>query len=1246
MAYRYIRDVLARDLSQRIEEVISLSQQEEQAVYTEITEYIVTEHIREHYRTLLKAIAEMPSRPSEGIGVWVSGFFGSGKSSFVKNLGYVLANRPVLGRPASDLFIEQVQRFIPDEDEIPNLIRNINSRIPAEVIMFDVSVDRAVQRGTERIAEVMYRVLLRELDYAQRFDLAELEIELEDEGRLADFITVVAEEYLRTLTRKRVQPAADIPPTLEGLDPLHYGAWRRIRSGAQGLNRASAALHELDPATYPARDSWARSVGERSTDVTVRKLVERSFELTRRRRPGRALVYIIDEVGQYVARSADKILDLQAVVREFGPVGRNKVIRGEAVAPVWVIVTAQEKLEEIVDAIGSRRIELAKLQDSFRYRIDLGPADIQEVATRRVLAKKSEAVPALREMYQRYKGQLNARFALERSGRFRPIEQEEFVETYPYLPHHITLSIDIMSGLRLQPGAPRHLGGSNRTIIKQAYEMLVNPRTRLADAPLGALVTLDKVYELVEANLSNETQQDIAAIVSRYGESAWETRVAKALVLMEAAKRDLPRTARNIAALLIDHLDQPPIEEDVKRALERLSADEFIREVQEGWKLLTAVEKTWQSERNELAPRPADEMELLSGVIGRLWEEPGLRTLSYRGLRAFSFRVMVEQRSVNRGGDIPLHILVADDEAHLRERVEQSRVDTRAQDHRNEVYWHFQRTVALDRALTELYRSQQMINKYEQLQAQGRLREGEAANLEEERRTRDRWQRELDRLVREALATGVGVFQGEVRHGSELGRTWNEVVHSLLNWIVPQLYDKLEMGAVSIGRNVAEAVLRAANLSGLPPEVYEGKDGLALVIAQNGRYVPNPEAPVAREVLGFLRREQEYGIRVSGRRLEEAFREPPYGWSVELLQLILAVLLRAGQIEVIYQGRTYRSHTNAQVRAVFGRLPAFRNATFAPRMTLDIPTLARAVERLEGLTGQEVDVEENAIAEAAREFAAREMEQVRLWVERAHAHSLPVVPALEAYREELERLAGSESDEIVRILAGEGQTLQALRTDALRASLLLSEDAIQYIACARQAAYEMWPALRGRPGNADLAEDAEALPTLLHSTELPEHLNRVREIADRIAARYRETYQDLHLRRGDAYQTALTQIQTLPEWEQVDADERERVISELVRRACTDLDMPDGEIRCQHCRAIIDQMDSDLAAVDGLRREAERRLRALVPVSEDRPQPRRLRVAELAPGPLRSPEDVEAFLQRLRRELLALIDEAGAVELE
>ncbi len=160
---------------------------------------------------------------------------------------------------------------------------------------------------TQRISEFLYVVLLRHLDYAEDFDIAELEIELEAEGKL--------DEFIKTCKK------------------LHNQDWKMIRKGAQRISRASAVLHEIDPKTYPTADSWTQSQRNRDTSITLTKVVERCFELVGRRRPGKALVWVIDEVGQHVARSDDKIEDLRAVVQEFGLVGRNLVKAKEAHRP-------------------------------------------------------------------------------------------------------------------------------------------------------------------------------------------------------------------------------------------------------------------------------------------------------------------------------------------------------------------------------------------------------------------------------------------------------------------------------------------------------------------------------------------------------------------------------------------------------------------------------------------------------------------------------------------------------------------------------------------------------------------------------------------------------------------------------------------------------------------------------------------------------------------------------------------------
>src|SRR4030067_3672193 len=159
-----IRALFAKPVDRKIEEVIKVDQFEEQTVLTEFEEYVITDSIREHYQTVYDEIIQVAKNPREGIGVWVSGFFGSGKSSFAKILGYTLAAKSICGKSASDLFKKNVK-----DARVSDRLDIINRTLPTHAVIFDVSMDRGVRFASERISEIMYKALLRELDYAEDF---------------------------------------------------------------------------------------------------------------------------------------------------------------------------------------------------------------------------------------------------------------------------------------------------------------------------------------------------------------------------------------------------------------------------------------------------------------------------------------------------------------------------------------------------------------------------------------------------------------------------------------------------------------------------------------------------------------------------------------------------------------------------------------------------------------------------------------------------------------------------------------------------------------------------------------------------------------------------------------------------------------------------------------------------------------------------------------------------------------------
>jgi hypothetical protein len=1141
-----IGDLLSRPLSRKIEEIIQVDQGDEQSVYDKITEYVATDKIREQYHQLFKAIAEAPSEPHEGIGVWVSGFFGSGKSSYAKYLGYALQNRPLKGSNFAELFKKQLDEQ-PNSNNlhrITDLLDSINARIPTDVILFEVAKERDTRKVTERIAELMYTVLLRELDYSEDFDIAELEIELEEQGKLDAFIKKCNELFPK-----------------EG--------WQKVRKSATRISRASRVLHEIDKANFKDTDSWAHTQKGRDTAVSVRKVVERTFELWGRRRKRKALVFIIDEVGQHVARSGDKIEDLRATVEEFGKMGKNLLKAHKIKAPCWIVVTSQEKLDEVVAAIDSKRVDLAKLQDRFRHRVDLAPSDIREVATKRVLAKKpgdkkTDAIPVLRKLFGDNEGTLNDALHLERTSRPTEITEDDFVQFYPYPPHYIDLCIGIMSGIRLQPGAPRHYGGSNRTIIKQAYEMLVSPRTEFARKPIGSLVTLDKVFELVEGNLSTEKQRDINDISQRFKKDAedkgWALRVGKVICLLEFI-RDLPRTEANLAAFLVDEVGQPAPIKEVQAAIKRLHGAKFIRSTEDGWKLQTAQEKNWETERQgHLQPKPKERNDIIRQTLQQIFDEPEFKTYRHQNFRSFRIGIGLDGTHIGDEGDIHLMLSVADDADEFSKLLEQTKDKCRPNSpQENDLYWLFCLTPDIDEVVAQLHASRKMVEKYDQLRAQNQITTDEAACLQDEKNSVLGSQSRLKDKLTEAIEKGTGVFRSVPKDAASLGKGLAEILKNLFSTIVPFLYPKLEIGARPLKADDTEQFLKAADLKALPTYFYPGDKGLSLVIPDGAKKVINTSAPVVKEVFDYLKSEHSYGNKDTrmGKALERRFTGIGYGWEGDMVRLVLAVLFRAGEIEVTYQGNRYHNYQDPVSRIPFTKTPAFRASLFSPRQSVGLKTLTLAVQQLEDLTGEEVDVEEGAIATAFKKIASEEMEKLHPLKALAEAHRLPVLNMLMEYQQTLMGIQASASDDCVRILTETGAIFSETREKVRKLREALNDQALVVLRQARTATEQVWQRLAAHSPAPEVSLCVIEVKALLTSEQVVQSLDTVASKTKIVLDAYKQAYLTQFDRRAETYQKAVEEIKNRPEWEpleQTNKDLAVSLLSPLVARIGSDAD--------------------------------------------------------------------------------------------
>ncbi|MFC1531303.1 BREX system P-loop protein BrxC [Gemmatimonadota bacterium] len=1197
--FKTILELFDRDVQRHIEEVIKVDQRSPDVVREEIEEYVATESIKRHFVHVLERFQETPNKPHEGIGIWISGFFGAGKSLFAKILGYVLENRELDGTTASELFGLRAA-----DPQIQALLKTINEQIPAHSVIFDVSTDESVTDASEQLTDIAYRVLLRELGYPQDHELAELEIELEAEDQLEEFKKAYTEEYDDTWDDRKDMPAS-------------------------ARNRASAIRHKMDSDTYPSPDTWAKT--PLNVTVTAKLVAQRAYELSRRRAEGRALVFVIDEVGQYVARSTHKMLDLMGLVHALGIEGKNRA--NDWKGQVWLVVTSQEKLNEVVDNLEGKTVELAKLIDRFPLQVDLAQADIREVTSERVLKKKPGGRQLLMGAFQENKGKLLESARLRDSGVAGELDESSFAELYPFLPYQIDLIIKIVLALRTQGGASRLTGGGARSIIKHAQQMLINERTQLGSQPVGRLVTLDLVYELLLNMLPSERKYEIAKIEESYGEEALGTKVAKALVLLEVVK-EVPRTVENLAAVLHPSIDSDPIRDQVAQELTTLAKDKKVRETEDGWELLTKVAVDWETEKQGIDVTPRKRRDLLEELSSLVFEE--IHGYRHKDLKTFTAAPIVNGQRLGRGGDVDLIVDLVVDSEDLESAKEQARKASNTPDGQKAVRWVIPIGDGLRTDLETILRSREMVGKYEPK----KLSPEQSLLLNQEKtlvvKTRSR---ALEQLRRSG-SDGYSYLRGIEKNLSSLGSALEEQVKGALRQAVPELYPKFDMAAAPAKSGDAAKVL-SDSLAGLPPIFYGGQKGLGLLSSDGGGYKVNEANPALQEVMGFIEDRKKYGEEVSGRKLEQKFTGIGYGWDADVVMSLVAALFRGSLLEV-YLGQRFTSYADEGAKQVFSRLQRFRTANFTPRGAgPTFEALAESAETIEALYGKKVSIEEGAIARAVREQMPQEVTAAHRVHNVLDVYGLPGVDQILQISDTLEGVTKGSAEDVVVSFHEQREVIKEGVGRLRSLSKALTDDHLKAIRSAQSASEQLWPELRAL-GETELEDDADALAAQLADPEFSKHLSDIGTRAARIEQKFSQVRADDANLLLAAAEAALGVLRNRPEWNVLEAFDQQA------------LEKPFREIRerAQAPGTSISGLRSDLVSVDSRVEKAIRDLVALheAKTKEDIEDPEAavevIKVGKFKTSVLRTEDDVEQIITALREACLTAIEKGKTVILE
>jgi hypothetical protein len=410
--------------------------------------------------------------------------------------------------------------------------------------------------------------------------------------------------------------------------------------------------------------------------------------------------------------------------------------------------------------------------------------------------------------------------------------------------------------------------------------------------------------------------------------------------------------------------------------------------------------------------------------------------------------------------------------------------------------------------------------------------------------------------------------------------------------------------------------------------------------------VINLQAPIVKEVSAYLQREHAYGNKVTGRAVENHFGGIGYGWEPEILWLVLATLLRSGAIEVTYQGKRYRNHLDPQVRAPFSGPQAFRSASFAPRKSIDLPTLVAAAKRYEELTGEEVDVEESAIAAAFQKLARNELEALLPVMAVVQANQLPVADVLADYQNTLKIVLASASDDAVNMLAGEGASFQRQRDQVAAIRRATDDKGLARIRRLRSAERQLWPALQAEGNDGELADAVTLIAADLQGLGFVDPSVAREQALTRLETAYADLYAMRHTSGGKKFSR---------EWSTICAANltgcgfpqswRNKCLRPSWSGVCTTPQLAPGQLRCGACAATLAEMSADLAAVDRMRSDALLQLQKLIAPEE---KVERVSVARIVGSgkPLATVEDLDQVLGALRDHLAKLIAAGVKIMLE
>ena len=534
-----IKDVFdqTKNIYRNIEKVITYNDDQEVRLKNEITEYIATESIEEQFQKLLTDMQiALDSNGGNEIGVWVSGFYGSGKSSFTKYLGLALDDKKKIG---DTLFLHYLQDRM-TSSQTRALLGTLAKNHPAAVVMLDLASEMLAGATMEDVSTVLYYKVLQWAGYSRNLKVAAFERRLKKDQRYEEFL-------------KKIDESAGV-------------SWEQIQNDTLVIDSLIPSIaHEMYPQLF--KTDTAFNTEDSAIKVFENERVKEMLDIVREKTGRDFVIFIIDEVGQYVSSRKNLILNLDGLAKNLKAIGNGKA---------WIIGTAQQTLTEDDPRAALNSPELFKLKDRFPIQIDLESSDIREICYRRLLGKSSNGTKLLEQLFDEKGQALRFNTKLQDAKSFdSDFDKKTFVNLYPFLPAHFDILLHLLGALAKSTG-----GIGLRSAIKVIQDILiegVEHQEPVADKPVGWLATTVTLFDVLEKDINRafgSLYKVIGKIKTRMNDPI-HLGIAKTVIILQILDV-MPVTTQNICSLMHPSVEAASQKKAVEQAVKEMIADPHI----------------------------------------------------------------------------------------------------------------------------------------------------------------------------------------------------------------------------------------------------------------------------------------------------------------------------------------------------------------------------------------------------------------------------------------------------------------------------------------------------------------------------------------------------------------------------------------------------------------------------------------------------------------------------------------------